>query len=495
MPYSPLTLRPTSSGRLCCPVLLVGPSAFVGSPPCSHHCPSIYLHWALSCSSRSLSERTEHQADSHSIPVLTQRGDVGLCFTVKCAGQPMTVRDTSRAVTPQCRDTNARECLKVRWYGKRQMLPAHIYIFNNASLHLRPKKWSSIHLLGQVKKMKSKVTLPLVWPGGPWRAKMITFNRNWKDQWRCHVEGGTWVEFWRTWRTSADRGRAPRIREECGWPQGNNREGGMYVCITLGRGRQPVSVQVRRAAGKECVVMATCTFVPGTATCFNVLEVESLNHSLSLGITTIPFYRWRNWDLKELYYDKAEIERSFNYNYDWHQEPRVQQRWEGRKSWAWEWERGGQAEGVRKRWVCACCDQRGCELADGGGFVPLWSENVHNESSAWEMIMALEGIMKEDKCVLCTILNAATGESRMAWACHSLGETARGLCSRGLVSCSSKDQTHTYTPTCLNLQHLLTSLCKYCPRGWFQGTNRMSLNMELGRGVCAQSLRASAGRS
>lgn len=65
----------------------------------------------------------------------------------------------------------------------------------------------------------------------------------------------------------------------------------MYVCITLGRGRQPVSVQVRRAAGKECVVMATCTFVPGTATCFNVLEVESLNHSLSLGITTIPFYR------------------------------------------------------------------------------------------------------------------------------------------------------------------------------------------------------------
>lgn len=114
MPYSPLTLRPTSSGRLCCPVLLVGPSAFVGSPPCSHHCPSIYLHWALSCSSRSLSERTEHQADSHSIPVLTQLGDVGLCFTVKCAGQPMTVRDTSRAVTPQCRDTNARECLKVR---------------------------------------------------------------------------------------------------------------------------------------------------------------------------------------------------------------------------------------------------------------------------------------------------------------------------------------------------------------------------------------------
>lgn len=30
------------------------------------------------------------------------------------------------------------------------------------------------------------------------------------------------------------------------------------------------------------------------------------------------------------------------------------------------------------------------------------------------MIMAVEGIMKEDKCVLCIILNAATGESRMA---------------------------------------------------------------------------------
>ena len=48
-----------------------------------------------------------------------------------------------------------------------------------------------------------------------------------------------------------------------------------------------------------------------------------------------------------------------------------------------------------------------CEWADSGGLVPLRSENVHNESSAGQMIMALEGITGEDKCL---ILNALTGK-------------------------------------------------------------------------------------
>ena len=39
--------------------------------------------------------------------------------------------------------------------------------------------------------------------------------------------------------------------------------------------------------------------------------------------------------------------------------------------------------------------------------MPLRSENVHNESSAGQMIMALEGITGEDKCL---ILNALTGK-------------------------------------------------------------------------------------
>lgn len=36
------------------------------------------------------------------------------------------------------------------------------------------------------------------------------------------------------------------------------------------------------------------------------------------------------------------------------------------------------------------------------------------------MIMALEGIMREDKCVLFIILNAVSGERRMAEVCHSV---------------------------------------------------------------------------
>lgn len=51
-----------------------------------------------------------------------------------------------------------------------------------------------------------------------------------------------------------------------------------------------------------------------------------------------------------------------------------------------------------------------CEWADSGGLVPLRSENVHNERSAGQMIMALEGITGEDKCVLCLILDAVTGK-------------------------------------------------------------------------------------
>lgn len=42
---------------------------------------------------------------------------------------------------------------------------------------------------------------------------------------------------------------------------------------------------------------------------------------------------------------------------------------------------GRESADVKKRWVCAC-GEGSRESVDFSGLVPLWRENVHNESSA-----------------------------------------------------------------------------------------------------------------
>lgn len=74
--------------------------------------------------------------------------------------------------------------------------------------------------------------------------------------------------------------------------------------------------------------------------------------------------------------------------------------------------------------------------------------------------MALEGIMSEDECVLCIILNATTAESGVAQGLSfCLRGTQPPVCA--VVGCAAalRDPARTH----LNSQHLLTSRCKPAP--------------------------------
>ena len=83
--------------------------------------------------------------------------------------------------------------------------------------------------------------------------------------------------------------------------------------------------------------------------------------------------------------------------------------------------------------------------------VPLWSENVHNESSAWQIIKALEGLARDDKGVLCIILTQLLERAGGCEACHSVSQGGSQWCvewwAGKLLYAHTHACTHTHTHT------------------------------------------------